>query len=165
MIPTFRFLVPVLLALTVALSSAQTDFRREAAIDVLIRVQVQKTGVILDERALEALVGRFRRTNTGVPEDVWRSVKADVKALILRVLAEKDGPFDKASRQAMLQFSTVDIEKLVAIHTDPLFIRYTDSTLAAMATPAGEFALRMAIEKSVAEMNELVVKHGLKPAY
>src|SRR5687767_13186205 len=103
---TLRFIVPLLLASTFAISSAQTDAGREAAIEKLIEVQAQKAGAILDERALEALVGRFRRANPNVTEDVWLSVKKEVGVLFLRILAEKEGPFSMAVREAMPQFTT-----------------------------------------------------------
>jgi hypothetical protein len=114
---------------------------------------------------LEALIGRFRRKNPNVTEAVWLSVKKDVGAVFVRILTDRQGPFSLAVRQAMPQFTTAEIERLVAIHTDSLFIKYTDATTAAIKTPAGELALRIAIEQSVVEMNELMVKRGLEPAY
>lgn len=164
----FSRVSPLIAAIVLVLpltAFGQADSAREAAVDKLIDAQAAKAGDFLDERALEALIGRFRRTNPGVTEDVWSSVKSEVKLLFFRILSERDGPFSKAVRLAMPQFTTREIEKLVAIHTDPLFVKYTDVTLTAMKSPAGELALRMAIEKSVVEMNDLVMKRGLKPAY
>jgi hypothetical protein len=161
---TSPFIAALVLVLPLT-AFGQADPVREAAVDKLIDVQAAKAGDFLDERTLEALISRFRRTNPGVTEDVWRSVKSEVKLLFFRILSEREGPFSKAVRQAMPQFTTGEIEKLVAIHTDPLFVKYTDATLAAIKSPAGELALLVAIEKSVVEMNDVVMKRGLKPAY
>jgi len=65
----------------------------------------------------------------------------------------------------MSQFSTEDIEKLVAIHSDPTYLRFNEVTLAAMKQPKAELSIRMAIEKTVVAMNDVVVKRGLNPAY
>lgn len=160
-----RLMVPLLFAFTFSISFSQPVIGRDAVVDKLIEVQAKKVAAILDDRALEALIGRFRRTNPKVTEDIWFLVKKDVGEIFVRILIDKQGPFSSTVKQAMQQFTTGEIERLIAIHTDPLFIKYNDATIAAMKTPAGELAFRMAIEQIVVEMNELVVKRGLEPVY
>jgi hypothetical protein len=144
---------------------AQDGARREKAIEKLIQIQVEKGGALLDDNALDALILRFRKVNPDASEDTWGQIKSEVKALFLRLLSEMGGPFSSSVREVMPQFTTDDIERLAVIHSDPLFIKYSDAALSAMKKPGAELAMRMAIERSVVEMNGLVSKRGLKPAY
>ncbi|MFA5913781.1 MAG: hypothetical protein WC830_09535 [Burkholderiales bacterium] len=161
----WRFLISTLLLVACSLVFGQDGVRREEAITKLIQVQVEKAGTLLDENTLNALTLRFRKPNPAVSEDTWRQVKSDVKALFIRTLSDPNGTFATSVRDVMPQFSTEDIEKLVAVNSDPTFIKFNEVTLAAMKRPKAELSIRMAIEKTVVEMNDLVIKRGLKPAY
>jgi hypothetical protein len=163
-----RIFVSICFAVLMTICScafAQDSARREEAISKLIQIQVEKAGALLDDNTLNALIQKFRGGNPGASEETWRQVKSDVKASFLRLLSENSGPFALSVREVMPQFTTEDIEKLVAIHSDPLFVKYNDVTLAAMKKPNAEFLIRMAIERTVVEMNDLVIKRGLRPAY
>jgi hypothetical protein len=161
----FRFLISTLLLGACSFAFGQDVARREEAITKLIQIQVVKTGTILDENTLNTLIRRFRQPNPSVSEDTWRQVKLDVKALFIRTLSDPNGAFATSVREVMPQFSTDDIERLIAIHSDPIFFKFNELTIAAMKQPEAEVSIRMAIEKTVVEMNNLVVKRGLKPAY
>jgi len=163
-----RILVSICLPALMAIANfaiAQEGVRREAAIVKLIEIQAEKAGALLDDRALEALILRFRKVNAGVSEETWRQIKSAVRLSFLRVLSESGGPFALSVREVMPQFTTDEIERLVAIHSDPLFIKYNDAGFAVMRKPNVELALRIAIERSVVEMNDLVIKRGMNPAY
>ena len=160
-----RILFSTLLLTAYSLVFGQDEVRREEAVTKLIQVQVGKASDLLDENTLNALTLRFRNKNPGVSEETWRQVNSDVKALFIRILSEPNGVFATAVRGVMPQFSTEEVEKLVAIHTDPLFIRYNETTIAALKQQKAQFAIRIGIERTVVEMNDLVIKRGLNPAY
>lgn len=160
-----RILFSVLLLAICSLAFAQDDVRREELITKLIQVQVEKIGALLDENTLNALILRFRKTNPNVSEDTWHQVKSDVKALFIRTLSDPSGTLATPLREAISQFSTGDIEKLVVIYNDPIFLKFNEAALAAAKQPNAELSIRIAIEKTVVEMNDLVIKRGLKPAY
>jgi len=161
----WRFLLTVFLLTLSPIAFGQEGARRDEAIARLIQVQVDKAGSLLDENTLNTLILRFRKANPGVPESAWHEVKSDVKALFIRALGGPKGTFATTVREVMSQFSTEDIEKLVAIHSDPTYLRFNEVTLAAMKQPKAELSIRMAIEKTVVAMNDVVVKRGLNPAY
>jgi len=145
---------------------AQDGARRDAAIAKLVQAQVEKSGeTLLDDDVLNALILRFRKGNPDTSEETWRQIKVDVKASFLRLLSEDAGPLAPSVREVMPQFTTEDIERLVAIHSDPLLVRYNTVALAALRKPSAQLSLRMAIERAVVEMNDLVIKRGMKPAY
>ncbi|MDD2686335.1 MAG: hypothetical protein PHY62_09280 [Gallionella sp.] len=148
-----------------SIANAQDDQRREAAIDKLIQVQAETANSFLDDSTLEMLMFRFRKVNTGVSEDIWHQIKIDVKLSLFKILTERNGPFALSVREIMPQFTTDEIDKLIAIYSDPLFIKYSDTALATMRKPNTILAIRIAIERSVVEMNDSVIKRGLKPAY
>lgn len=144
---------------------AQDGARREEAIEKLIQIQAEKAGALLDDNALDAFILRFRKVNPGASEETWRQLKSDVKLSFLRILSENSGPIVSSIREVLPQFTTADIEKLVAIHSDPLFVKFNETAFMAIKSQSAELKMRIAIERSVVEMNDLVIKRGLKPAY
>jgi hypothetical protein len=160
-----RFLVSMLFLGACSFAFGQDVARREEAITRLIQIQVQKTGALLDENTLDNLIRRFRKPNPSASDAIWRQVKLDVKALFIRTISDSNGAFATSVREVMPQFSTDDIERLIAVHSDPILIKFNELTFEALKQPNAELAIRMAIEKTVVEMNDLVVKRGLRPAY
>jgi hypothetical protein len=160
-----EFIAFVVLVFLCQIALAQDIARREAAIDKLIQVQVNRAGVALDDNAMNAVLVRFRAANPSAPEQTWPEIRSLLRASFLRAISDRKGAFALAVREIMPQFTTEEIEKLAAIHNDPLFLRYTDAAFTALKSPATEFAIRIAIESTIVEINELLIQRGLKPSY
>jgi len=164
-----RIITSVICAVCIVFSfsvKAIGDTNREDALLTLINVQAEKSMAMFDEGLLDVVLLRFRKANAGVSETQWREIRTDVRNMFLRVITEENGPFNVLIREIAPQFSTEELSKLATTsHNDPTFVKFNQSAAVAMKKFNTDLSLRIAIERSVVEINDLLKKRGLNPAY